>query len=239
MNNIEILDMVCRHYSIRGFPKASIEYLRSLLNLHVSNGSFSEMGPLILKSPILFSSLENCFPITQIPSSTKENYAQAEAIFAFAFGYQTKGKSLSGIETYLPGANNLALAAISQRLKLSLNLPVFAQFEIAAALEEMNEVRADYSTPWEKVGTKKLIEYFLLEMERRKQSIPKKVVLVAHEHHMMRCILVLRSDYGIVGVSSVEKYDQYDPKESQARAKSPNAFIISDFVSMASHGAWE
>lgn len=238
MTDAEIIDLICEHYAYRGFPGPSIAYLRSLLSTHLAAGSFSVVGSLTLRSPVTFSSLERCFPIPPQLPRTDENYAETEAIFAFAFGYRLKSRVAPDEEARLPGENNRALARISRRLKLLLSVPLFAQFEISDALDDMTEVHADYSTPAEDIGTKKVINHFLEDIDRKEQAKPKKVIVVAHQHHVARCVLILRSDFRIIGIPSVEEYNQYDPREAQPRVRSPEEFIVSDFVSMAAHGPW-
>jgi len=238
MTKTEIIEMICRHYSYRGLSGPSIEYLKSLLSVLSADRPFSDIGSLTLRSPVTFSSLELCFPIPAQSPGINENYADVEAIFSFAFGYRLKSRATPGIEARLPGKNNRALATISQELKNRWNVPLYAQFEISDALDDLTEIHADYSTPAEDIGTKKVIEYFLAENEKKKQAKPKKVIVVAHQHHMARCVLILRSDFGIIGIPSAEEYNQYDPLEAQPRVKSPEEFIVNDFVSMASHGSW-
>jgi hypothetical protein len=238
MTDPEIIEMICRHYADRGFPGPSIQYLRSLLSVDLAAGSFSAVGSLAFKSPVKFSSLERCFPVPSQPPRTNESYAEPDAIFSFAFGYRLKSRAAPGTEARLPGQNNRALAAISRTLKLLFGVPLYAQFEISDALDDMTEVRADYSTPAEDIGTKRVIEHFLAEINRKNQPKPNKVIVVAHQHHVARCILILRSDFRITAIPSVDEYSQYDPQEAQPRVRSPEEFIASDFVSMASHGPW-
>lgn len=240
MTSAELIDTICRHYIFRGFPGPSVEYLRSLLYIAAEAGTVSVIGSLSLRNPIAFSYLDCTFPIPPQPPRTIENYKGAEAIFAFAFGYRQKSRiPAQDVEARLPGNNNRALAMISTRLKLSLAIPLYSQFEVSDAIDDTTEARADYSTPAEDIGTPKVINHFLNAIGKKGQTKPKKVIVVAHKHHVARCVLILRSDFDIVGIPSVEEYDQYDPREAQPRVKSPEEFIVSDFVSMATHGPWK
>jgi hypothetical protein len=153
----------------------------------------------------------------------------AEAIFAFSFGYRRKTRPAPGEESRLPGTNNRALAEICCWLKSSRpDLKLCAQFEIADALADYTGVKADVSTAAEDIGTGDVIKRFLAAAPQA-----KSIVTVAHRHHIDRCHILLREDFGLESISSPHEYEGYDKEEAQLRVKSPSTFIISDFVSLA------
>jgi hypothetical protein len=109
------------------------------------------------------------------------------------------------------------------------DLPVCAQFEIADALADYaGGIKADFSTPAEDIGTGGVIKRFLAYVPQA-----KNIVVVAHRHHIDRCHILLREDFGLESISAPNEYDGYDKEEAQPRVKSPSTFIVSDFVSLA------
>jgi hypothetical protein len=125
--------------------------------------------------------------------------------------------------------------------------PLAAQFEIGDALC-LHRCAADYSAPRANMGTGEAINYFLSYMEsscgwvlnKSLQNQPvvetrKPVIVVAHRHHVGRC-LVLLNDRGLDCLLPSWEYLAYDTEcEAQWRARSPQINICSDFVSMC---AW-
>lgn len=138
----------------------------------------------------------------------------------------------------MPGSNNRALAAIAARLKLCLgSTPLYAQFEIADALDDYTDIHADCSSPADDLGTGAVVDSFKQQAAEAFQEL-KRVIVVAHQHHVARCVLLLLNDFDIEGVPALEAYAGYDPGEAQPRVVSPEEFILSDFVSMAAHPPW-
>jgi hypothetical protein len=201
------------------------------LGLHTNLLNFSK--------PIADLSL-NQFPVPARPARTGERLQDVQAIFAFSFGYRLKTRAVTGKkeEQRLPGVNNRALATIAARLKLRLgSIPLYAQFEIADALDDYMDIRADYSSPAEDLGTGAVVASFKEQAGEAFQQL-KRVVVVAHQHHVARCVLLLLNDFDIEAVPAVETYSEYDPGEAQPRVISAEEFILSDFVSMAAHRPW-
>ena len=83
------------------------------------------------------------------------------------------------------------------------------------------------------MSTKTAIQQFLARAKLRGLPKPAKVAVVAHRHHIDRCITLLKMDFQIDGVPSPELYADYDPLECQPRVMSPEEYIVSDFISMA------
>jgi hypothetical protein len=194
-------------------------------------------GGLDFKKELKDLSLDQ-FPIPPEPAKTLGNLRAADAIFAFSFGYRYKTRDVGGEDRRIPGPNNRALAKICADLKVLLQIPLFAQFEIADALDDYTSIRADYITPAADLGTGRVIEAFREQAEEEFQKL-HRVVVVAHQHHVARCVLLLLNDFGIDSVGTIETYSEYDPREAQLRVISPEEYILSDFVSMSAHTRWK
>jgi hypothetical protein len=227
MSIAELLRDVTTHYVARGFPGTAIVALHSKIFSSLSGDVLKFSGVYNYETPV--ASLAGKFTLEH-----RKSYATAtkpNVIFAFSFGYRVKARQAPGEERRLPGVNNRALAEIAARLKLATVLPIYAQFEIADALDDYTVVNADYSSPAQDMGTGKAVDYFKDHAKEQTFTINTAIV-VAHRHHMDRCILTLR-DKGVQGIPCQESYEGYDQKEAQLRVVSPEEFIISDFISMA------
>lgn len=158
---------------------------------------------------------------------------QAAAIFAFSFGYRLKSGQHIGPQARLPGKNNRALADITAALKSELpSVPVFAQFEIADALEDRDPpVPVECRTPAEDWGTKTVLDYFLRSHGWRALPGDSSVLVVAHAHHLTRCCMLVE-EVGLRCLLPQRSYNEYDPAEKQPRVKDHIEFIHSDFISL-------
>ncbi|MEJ2720877.1 MAG: hypothetical protein P8181_07010 [bacterium] len=234
----DFLEAVGAHYAQRDFPARSVLRLLSLVRDALGEGVVRSLGGIRLHEPLGIADLDGCFPVPAQVARRSERLHGAQAVFAFAFGYRHKSRGAEGCEIRLPGPNNRELAAIAARLKISMNIPVCAQFEIADAHDDYMNISADVAAPCADLGTIAVARVFADALAA--DGPPRKVVVVAHGHHSARCLLVVQNDLGvgIEAVPSTETYVGYDPREAQARVVSPDEFIVNDFVSMASHGRW-
>jgi len=107
---------------------------------------------------------------------TLEQMQNTDAIFAFSFGL---GKNNS------PGQINKALAYVTMSIHEKTSLPIFAQWEIAEELK-LVDIKTSFSA-YPKNGflnTKGVIDQFLTHGKNQKI---KKVIIVAHPDHQLRC----------------------------------------------------
>ncbi len=224
----KLLVKVADHYSRRGLPASAIAALQTRIADGISGGDLKFGGDYDFCAPV--GKLADRFPRCPSNAAAAEgDLTRADAIFAFSFGYRRKTRPAPGEESRLPGPNNRALAEICSWLKSSRpGLKLCAQFEIADALADYTSVQADVSTAAEDIGTGGVIKRFLADVPQA-----KSIIIVAHRHHIDRCHILLREDFGLESTSSPREYDGYDTEEAQPRVRSPSAFIISDFVSLA------
>jgi hypothetical protein len=236
VNNIAILAQeIESHYQSRGFSKKAIG---ALLN---SIGRSHKHGTLFLPGAVLrcdVTKLLGQFGLQQDAApATREELQSASAIFAFSFGYRLKSGQGSLPAARLPGKNNRELAEIVADLHSQFsNVLLCAQFEIADALEDRDPPIPVHSrTPAEDWGTKAVLDYFLRDIGWRILNADNSVIVVAHAHHVGRC-LILVGDIGLRGLLPSRSYAGYDRHEQQPRVKGEIAFIHSDFVSLVA--AW-
>ena len=220
----QLLHEVSIHYRSRGFPNSALIHLRWVLINNIRGEHIviaTEYHKYLRKVSELIGHFEPC-PKQEALSDLNE----AQAIFGFAFGYQLKDMSNQNPENRLPGDNNKALAQIALDLHNSTKLPLYLQFEIADAISDQRCIK----TPIKDLGTFHVAKSFIEQSNGIKF---KKVIIVAHQHHMERCRIILKDDLGIEGIPSPTMYQDYDDFEAQPRVMSPEEFIISDFISMA------
>ena len=231
----KLLSAVTDHYTDRGFPNSALQHLKKTLTKH-----YRDDGTLIFRGVYdLQKSTEKlvqeppAFPRWNCVAPPKAKVRDADAILGFSCGYRLRKYSDGGAGARLPGLNNRALAKIAVALKKEFQLPLYAQFEIADAIEDYTDSAPDYRTPTEDMGTKKVIAYFVHHRVVKNDSTFGKVIVVAHRHHIGRCLILLEQDFGITAYPYGEQYEKYDPHECQRRARDANELIVSDFVSMA------
>lgn len=229
----KLLSALTHHYSDRGFPESALLHLKSTVSEHYQeDGNIVFRGDYDLRKNV--EKLPDCFTNCNCAARPKSDIANSDAIFAFSCGYRLRKHSDGGVNARLPGPNNRALAEIAVELKTELQLPLYAQFEIADAIEDCTDSVADYRTPAEDMGTKKVIEYFVNYRMVQNSKTFRKVIVVAHRHHIGRCLILLNEDFNIKAYTYGRTYESYDSRECQRRAKNANELIVSDFVSMAS-----
>jgi len=238
------------HYRIRGYPESARRELAAfvgsawvadLQHLDLSKAPHGFDGVWPLDQLDKFYAPEVLDLIGKEPSSSA-NLANADAIFAFSFGYRVH---LAGSTRQpIPGPNNDALARIACDLKKLILKPLAVQFEIGDALGPVG-CTDYYPAPRCEMGTGDAIDSFLTDMEkscgwtlRRRPPKPpvleekKTVVVVAHRHHVGRCVLLL-NDRGLQSILPPGEYRDYDTEyDSQKRARTPEINICSDFASM-------
>ena len=228
----ELLSMIAAHYQRRGFPRDAVEHLKRRVGEKTVSDSivFKGVYRLNKKMQNVLEYFRGC------DGRARGKITDADAIFAFSWGYRIKSCSDGGAIGRLPGRNNRQLGEIAVGLKRRLRVPLCAQFEIADAIEDSEDDRnlhPDYRTPTEDMGTSKAIEYFVGHQTVQRRHAFRSVVVVAHRHHLDRCLIILKEDFQIDGLPSPRSYDGYDRREDQLRAMNPKENIVSDFVSMA------
>ena len=238
----DVVEAASIHYGNRHFSPDALEHLKKTIrqgfivtSVHGGPQSVQKTTRPHLRKPVPVDQA-----IKNLPANvnTRGPLESVDAIFAFSFGYRTKSRPAVGAEGRLPGKNNHSLAGIASDLKKELNRPLFAQFEISDAISDLEDGFADVSSPAEDLGTGAVAESFLYQAAARSLRI-HRVAVVAHQHHLARCILILTSEFSsLEAVSADGVYDGYDPREAQPRVASQNAFVENDFVSMIAHAPW-
>lgn len=237
MTSHDLVDEFRKHYEARGLPPDAIDYLLAEIPNGIQADYLIRIGAKDLHKPISVRKLVEELQKVRSDTSLGASANDVEAIYYFSCGYRLKHRPVTalGEEIRLPGKNNRALAEIAARLKMRTpGTPLYAQFEIADALDDYTDVAADYSSPPKDMGTVEVIRWFVQDSNSKGRNF-KTVFVVAHQHHTKRCLLLLRDKVGVVGVPSPEQYSEYDPLEKQDRVISPRAFILSDAVSTAWH----
>ena len=200
-----LLVEVSRHYFGRGFDPHVIGVLRSTITANTKGHTFSLRntmqdfeGPIVGLLPDDFWRLTWKPPKKPLPAQLQA----ADAIFAFSCGYQLGNLKDCAPKNRLPGKNNTKLAEIAKSLKERYAKPLFAQFEIAAA-PALSGVEK-YESAIDDMGTRKVISQFIADAESRK-SRPTSVVVVAHGHHIERCIRLLDQYFQVMGLPHDEQ----------------------------------
>jgi hypothetical protein len=226
-----LIEQIREHYASREFSAPAIATLVSAVKRshHDSKLIFPGTG-----CDCTIDDLVNQFVAVDQVSVDVARIESPLAIFGFSCGYRQRFWQSNEVANRLPGKKNRALAkAIMDTLEF-VNIPVYVQFEICDALEENHEYKPKYSAPVEDMGTKQAIDRFLKSIGWENMG-SRNVVVIAHRHHVGRCLLLLK-DRGLTGyVPSLPNglplaYD--DDNEAQARAKTEDALIASDFISM-------
>jgi hypothetical protein len=225
-----LLVEVSRHYRDRGFERPAISVLRSTIASNTKGGRFAIHNSLQNFECAIVDLLRHFKPHSA-PASD-EALRAADAIFAFSCGYQLENLDDPAPQKRQPGKNNTKLAKIATSLIEKYRKPLFVQFEIAAAQEFPNIQKFDSTK--EDLGTKDVISQFVATA-RSHQMKMDSVIVVAHGHHIERCIRLLDKYFpDVKGLRPAEAdYFEYDPNECQPRAMGTEEYIVSDFVSMA------
>lgn len=226
---IRLLVEVSRHYAGRRFERHTIGLLRATIIGGTKGGTFSVHNTMH-NFECAIADLLCHFTAPSATASETELHA-ADAIFAFSCGYQLAHLEEPKPKNRRPGKNNTRLAEIAALLAQKHRKPLFVQFEIAAvpALSSFEK----YESTKEDLGTKDVISQFMAIAESHKVK-PVSVIVVAHGHHIERCIRLLDKYFSVKGLrSGAAPYYEYDPDECQPRAMSAEDYIVSDFISMA------
>jgi hypothetical protein len=182
----------------------------------------------------------------QIKASDREELSRRlrsghAAVLAFAFGF---GPARQGVpyppEQYhpmlcLPGKSNEGLAKVISQLVGSVGnneiiSRVFAQWEVAEALKENNQIivpDTQIARPrGEYLGTRGVVEQLL---DRGLRDFPS-IIIVAHPHHLYRCRktteAVLRKRHLQIDVFSADTSSvSYDPQSVQPWTRSPGDWV--------------
>jgi len=233
----DLLDELRKHYEAREFPSDAIDRLLIEIPRGIENGLIARIGVWRLQKDVTVLRLIEELRKVRLDISAAPAPSNAQAIFCFSCGYRLKHRVVTalGEENRLPGPNNREMARIAERLKRERDaLPIYAQFEIADALDDYTDLVADYSSPPKDMGTDEVIRWFTQDLRSKGKDV-KVVFVVAHQHHMKRCLLLLNDEHGIVGIPAPEKYLKYDPGEKQERFSTPKEFILSDAASTVLH----
>ena len=225
-----LLVEVSRHYGDRDFERPAISVLRATIVSNTKGARFAIHNALQNFECAIVDLLRH-FKAPSAPASDADLRA-ADAIFAFSCGYQLKNLDDPAPRNRQPGKNNTELATIVTSLLVKYRRPLFVQFEIAA-VKEFPDIQKFESTK-EDLGIKDVISQFVAMATSHKQKLDS-VIVVAHGHHIERCIRLLDKYFPDVrGLRPAQaNYFDYDPKECQPRAMGPEEYIVSDFVSMA------
>lgn len=236
-----LLVEVSRHYTRRGFDPHAISVLRSTIIFNTKGGTFALHNAMQNFESSIASLLDHFSePSGKCP---KADLRASNAIFAFSFGYQLENFKDPAPINRRPGKNNTQLAKIAASLEQKYEKPLFAQFEIAdapalsgvkmTACQATFEKSTMYESTKEDMGTKEVISQFMAIAKSQKIKT-NSVIVVAHGHHIERCIRLLIKYFGVTGLTpSAQPYYGYDPDECQPRAMSAEDYIVSDFISMA------
>lgn len=226
----QLLVAVSRHYAERDFDDRTVAFLRWIISSNIQSGQFRiHTNYYNFEEPV--ANLVGWFTPCA-PAPCHEELQGAKAIFAFAFGYQLPNPRDQSASTRRPGQNNYQLAGIADGLKARFRLPLCVQFEIARAIHGFSRDGNDFSSDEADMNTKTAVEQFL-ERAGIRQDSRDEVIVVAHRHHMERCVRSVQVYSGLIALPSPITYAGYDPFECQPRVMSPDEFIVSDFVSMA------
>ena len=224
-----LLTEVSRHYKGRGFDPRAISVLRSTITSNTKGGALSIHNALQNFESAIASLVDHFTDPS--PKSSEDDLQRASAIFAFSCGYQLADLEKATPANRLPGRNNCHLATMAASLKRRYGKRLYAQFEIAAAPALLGIEK--YESTKEDIGTREVISQFMAIAESQNAK-PTSVVVVAHGHHIERCIRLLDKYHRVTGLTPNEPpYYEYDPDECQPRAMSAENYIVSDFVSMA------
>lgn len=225
-----LLVEVSRHYKERGFDPHAIQVLRTFITSYTKGGKLAVHNTLQNLDCAIVDLL--CHFRAPSAASSPDELRDADAIFAFSCGYQSKNLKDPTPQNRRPGKNNTQLAEIVASLIEDDPKPLFVQFEIADA-RAFPGIRKFKSTK-EDLGTRDVISQFVAMAKSHKLKLGS-VIVVAHGHHIERCIRLLDKYFPEVkGLRpTAANYFCYDPDECQPRAMGPEDYIISDFISMA------
>lgn len=225
-----LVEQVAAHYRSRGFDGATVRALTHSLRESHHDGVLYLPGAVLRRK--VEALLGRFLPLPHDAASDAE-LGSASAILAFAFGYRLRSDQGDVPAARLPGANNRKLAQIAADLKQRFpTVPLCAQAEIADALEDRDPpVPVDIRCPCENWGTKLVLDHFLRALGWPALQRGSGVIVVAHAHHVGRCLMLV-GDVRLRGLLPSASYKDYDPGERQPRVRSPMDYIHSDFVSL-------
>jgi hypothetical protein len=149
--------------------------------LCINSNSIEELTSVNKELSSIFERVITLISIWRLNYSDLSDIRKADALFAFAFGQGRKGT---------PGETNAALAWVMRELHRDTLLPVFAQREIAEALEVLG-IRVTHRTVQanDYVDTKSAVD----QLSQHGAAVAgKKIVVVAHPDHQFRCGELLR-----------------------------------------------
>lgn len=219
------------HYARRNFSGGALRSLRSAITPNISSGTL-RLNTALYQFTCETDKLLGFFAAPPIMASD-ETLAEVEQIYVFSYGYRDPVPSNPMALMRQPGLNNEALAEIAIRLQERLNKPMCVQFECLRAMPASPTGAARYSATEEDMSTATAIRQFLARTKLCGLQKPSKVAVVAHGHHIDRCLLLLKMDFEIDGVPCPDQYVGYDALECQPRVMSPEEYIVADFISMA------
>lgn len=232
-----LITEVRTHYRFRQFSRTAIDALCASIAGSHEGEMLNMVGTNPLLRPRIADLVGKFCARDQTPTTDKELSSrkhEISAVFGFAFGYRLANRSRPDAEVRLPGEKNRCLADVIVRLTdLRLEVPLCVQSEIGDAIESEHNIRPDYVAPAEEMGTKAALEHFTSHMRWDRLAKNRNILLVAHVHHIGRCLLLLKRA-GLRGYVPRGLPNTYDRLEQQPRVKSDAVYIHSDFVSMIS-----
>ncbi len=118
---------------------------------------------------------------------TVEDLQSIKYVAALSFGYRTKTKR----KLIIPGPTNNRLAEISVKIGQEFNVPIFAQGEIADAIEatrrKVDLIRIDkQKVDGEYLDTGEVLQH--IKTHLKKYPTPFKGLIVAHANHVDRVV---------------------------------------------------
>src|SRR5688572_20381099 len=160
----DLVDELRKHYEARELPPEAIDLLLANMPSGIQADCLIRIGAKNLHKPVSVRKLVEELRKVRSDTSLGASANNGEAIYCFSCGYRLKRRSVTalGEEIRLPGKNNRALAEIAAGLKkTNAEIPLYAQFEIADALDDYTNVAADYSSPPKEMGTVEVIQWFV------------------------------------------------------------------------------
>lgn len=212
--------------------------LRVIIEIELEKQRIGDVGHEV---SLIISDVISNFIVSVSPD---EELRQADAIFAYGFGFGPRkdgqpfdaGKEVrydsDNSGEFFPGKTNDGLADVIIKMRdKGINLPIFAQLEIADSLaidHSLTLPETNIANPKEWAGgTYGFAKMFFKNVEENCDS----AIVVAHPHHMKRAMTTTLDAAAESGKKDFRVYSpnvfdvRYDPNSVQAWTRSAEAFI--------------